>query len=223
MAREPAELTISAPARSTSSHLSIATSWSRIIAAALVAGALAWWPLAAHAGDDSAADGGAGADWERLNQVLEIPQACIKDGIAVPCKDFSRKSKDHPDASSADDDDDADAGNSPDADGSSGPTANRATIDDNDGISTDGISSGWGTLDDYENETAIEGPAYPLYGPALAPSAYALRTGPSSLHAPTLSPAPHNPLRPAGAWMVPPSTYSRPAGAPMAMPAFPIH
>src|SRR5580658_7890491 len=55
MAREPAELTISAPARSTLSHLSIATSWSRIIAAALVAGALAWWPLAAHAGDDSAA------------------------------------------------------------------------------------------------------------------------------------------------------------------------
>ena len=201
-------------------HLGIVTSWSRIFAIGLVAGALAWWPLVARAADDSAPDRDSPADWERLNQVLEIPQACAKKGVVVPCKDFSQKSKRNPEASGVEDDDDADAGSSASADGGQGANANPATIDADDG---DGINSAWGTLDDYEREAETVGPAYPIYGPALAPSAYVLRPGPSTLRAPILSPtAPPTNFRPGGPWMLPPMTDARPAGAPMAMPAFPI-
>jgi hypothetical protein len=176
------------------------------LAASLVAGALL---LAAPAGaraesDDSASPS---AGWETVNQVLEIPQVCAKDGVVVTCK--------QPESEMAPAD-----GAAAGADGASpgdSSTEEVSSVDDSDG------DRAWGTLQDYENQAVASGPAaaYVPAGPGatLPPSAYAVPIRPIAPMRPMTGPRRLTIFGPVTSpWMSSPRIATGPAAMPLGMP-----
>ncbi len=180
-------------------------------------------------------DSGPDADWERVapdpstskpDQVLEIPQACTQDGVAVPCDDASNLANDARDSSG--DGDDAD-----DIQTVRGGSAGGSPTLGDDNANPD-ANTDWGSADDYQNEQAY----LPVQVPYGMQVPYGIVTTPSRVNRPR-TPVPASayqvpliamshpitsaatpPLRPTGAWMTPPSMtpFARPAGSSM-MPA----
>jgi len=166
------------------------------------------------------------SNWEEANQVLEIPQACNQDGVAVACDQRADASVSDS-SSTGDDDDDEDVE-------TVGPVRTAPTLDE-DANSTDSAvaSQQWGSVGDYENE-GVEAPviipptgwtvasAYPMntnQGPrmALMAARSPWHWGPTAMSSP-LTQAARPPLN-QGPWMTSPSmTWNRPAGSPMMMP-----
>src|ERR1035437_8276097 len=139
-------------------------------------------------------------DAETGDKVLEIPQvACADDGVSVPCADGS--------------DEDADAINAP------SPGA-PPTLDD-DTADARSPNQDWGTLDDYQNETAY-GVPYAVHSYRMTVAVGTMNRpspSPASAYVPMSSPltqAARPPLNP-GPWMISPSmsAFSHPAGSPM--------
>ncbi|HVA76324.1 MAG TPA: hypothetical protein VNF27_00440 [Candidatus Binataceae bacterium] len=145
-------------------------------------------------------------DWEPAEQVLEIPQACIPDGVVMTC--------DSPPPASASGTSvmiDVPDGADPAADPSAQPTAaDSANIDE---ASSD---PSLGNLQDYENQGIVEAPIAPIYtagaetvGP-IGSSTYFVPAAPIVLRPiPPLAIA--RPFGP-GPWMIPPRYNSHPAG-----------
>ncbi|HET7199762.1 MAG TPA: hypothetical protein VFI80_02970 [Burkholderiales bacterium] len=186
-----------------------------------------------------AGDAGADADWEQVpnpddpkpDQVLEIPQACTRDGVTVPCDDDSNLASAPRDSSGDDDDeDDTDIARR----GSPGSAGSPAA---NDGSGSADAQPDWGSVDEYQNEEAYV-PAQVPYGQVPYGASYAV-VRPSGTGRP-MTPVPASaypvpmvamsspltaaatpPLNPTGGpWMTPPSMspFARPAGSAM-MPA----
>lgn len=136
-------------------------------------------------------------DWELSEQVLEIPQACIPDGVVMTC-----------DALAPGDDSSSTAA----VDGYSGadPAADPSAVANSaDSSNTDEASSdpSLGNLQDYENQGIAEAPIAPVYtsGETVVPY------GPSTYFVPAapvvLVPvAPVRIARPfgSGPWLIPP-------------------
>jgi hypothetical protein len=176
------------------------------LAAAMLAGALALAaPAGARAGSGDAAVISAG--WETVNQVLEIPQVCAKDGVVVTCKQPERE------ISPADG---AVAG----ADGSS---AGDSSTEEVSSVDNSGGDPAWGTLQDYENQAVASGPvaAYVPVGPGatLPPSAYAVPIRPIAPMRSMTAPVRLGIFGPATSpWMSPPRMATGPAAMPLGMP-----
>ncbi len=136
-------------------------------------------------------------DWELSEQVLEIPQACIPDGVVMTC-----------DALAPGDDSSSTA--AVDGSASADPAADPSAVASSAGSSnTDEASSdpSLGNLQDYENQGIVEAPIAPVYtsGETIVPY------GPSTYFVPAapivLVPvAPVTIARPFGhgPWMIPP-------------------
>ena len=174
------------------------------------------------------------SNWEEANQVLEIPQACSQDGVAVAC-DKRADASFNDSSSSGDDDDEEDIE-------TVGPVRTAPTLD---GDATSGDSAvamqQYGGVDDYQNELAEAPIMMPPTGWSVAssyPSAYPMNPnsrprmalmaarspwhwGPMPMSSP-LTPAARPPLNP-GPWMSSPAmTWGRPAGSLMVMPNMPF-
>jgi hypothetical protein len=167
-------------------------------------------PGVARADDAPIAERG---DWEPVNRVLEIPQACTRDGVVISCEQGSSNTEQVPDVSAN--------GGSEASGGATTASAKPATGDD---YNEPQISPDWGSLDDYENQEIEEAPIYvgvPAGGYGLHPPAYATPyVAPATT---TLAPAWTRPPFGSGPWMIPPSAMMRPAPAPMIMRApFPL-
>ncbi len=184
-----------------------AAGWAAIFAAlTMLVGA-----APSYCGDDSNTD----TDWEQVNQVLEIPQACTKDGIVISCDESLSNTGQVPGQAAGS------TNNSEETE-----TASTGSSRTEQGYDTPDVTSELGSVDDYENQEIEEMPVYagmPMGGYGLRPSpAYATPSlGPSI---PTLAPAWTRPPFGTGPWMIPPSTMIRPA-APMTIvrPPFPLH
>jgi hypothetical protein len=146
-------------------------------------------------------------DWEAINQVLEIPQVCAKDGVIVTCKQPDR-------------DISANDGAATGADGSSSAdssTEEVSSVDDSDG------APAWGTLQDYENQQVASGPVAAYVpagsGAALPPSAYVVPFRPAAPLSPMTAPGRLSIFGPATSpWMSPPRMATGPAAMPLTMP-----
>jgi hypothetical protein len=136
-------------------------------------------------------------DWELSEQVLEIPQACIPDGVVMTC-----------DALEPGDDSVSSAAinNSASTDPASDPSAQPSSADSS---NTDEASSdpSLGNLQDYENQGIAEAPIAPVYtstdtGAPFGPSTYFVPAAPTVLR----PIAPITIARPfgSGPWMIPP-------------------
>jgi hypothetical protein len=184
------------------------------VSALLFALILMSWSGRGIAGDEAIAESGSDSNWEEVNQVLEIPQACTKDGVVMACEEYA--SRGPGDSSSTTDDDEDDE---------SIETARPGRPNTFDEDSTSAVpvdkDSEWGTVSDYQNEAIASVPSgfavvtggFPNNNiPMLPPSAYPLPPMSSPL-----TPAARPPLSPGGPWMTPPSmtTWGRPAGSPM--------
>jgi hypothetical protein len=176
------------------------------LAAALLAGVLLFAaPAGAQAESDDAASASAG--WETVNQVLEIPQVCARDGVVVTCKQPERE------MSPAD-------GAAAGADGSSpgdSSTEEVSSVDDSDG------DPAWGTLQDYENQAVAGGPvaAYVPTGPGatMPPAAYAVPLRSFAPLRPMSAPMRLSIFGPATSpWMSSPRIATGPAAMPLGMP-----
>jgi hypothetical protein len=161
-------------------------------------------PPNAPAADPGAPESEATTDWELVNQVLEIPQACTRDGKVLACDDRAVVGESGAAAASPDD------STAPGvADGSTEETA--------------AVGDDWGTIQDYENQGVAIGPVISTasgYGGALwiPPSRSAFAVAPLSRPLAT-----GGRLGPPGPWLISPSaTWGRPAGAPMMMPGRPF-
>jgi hypothetical protein len=198
------------PARTASRHKS-SPKRIAVASAAIVAALIATAPAAPAyaAGPDAAAD----ADWDPVNRVLEIPQACTKDGVVISCDEGEWNTGQLPDQS---------AGRPDDADTQTASAGGSQAAGD-DGVAD--TTAELGSVDDYENQEIEEMPVFagmPMGGYALRPPPYATpNPGPSF---PTLAPAWTRPPFGSGPWMIPPSAMMRPA-APMTLvrPPFPLH
>ena len=166
------------------------------------------------------------SNWEETNQVLEIPQTCSQDGIAVAC-DQRADTTVNDSSSSGDDDDEEDVE-------TVGPVRTAPTLDqDATGNDPAVATQQWGSVGDYENEVAEAPMIIPPTGWAVA-SAYPMNSnsGPRMALMAARSPwhwtpmAMSSPLTPAarpplnqGPWMTSSAmTWNRPAGSPMIMP-----
>jgi hypothetical protein len=147
------------------------------------------------------------ADWDAVNQVLEIPQVCAKDGVVVTCK--------QPDSDMSTVD-----GAATGADGSSSAdssTEEVSSVDDSDG------APAWGTLQDYENQQVASGPVAAYVpagsGAALPLSAYVVPVRPPAPLSPMVAPGRLRIFGPATSpWMSPPRMATGPAALPLTMP-----
>jgi hypothetical protein len=145
--------------------------------------------------------------WETVNQVLEIPQVCARDGVVVTCKQPESEISPADSAASGAD------GSSP-ADSS---TEEVSSVDDSDG------DPAWGTLQDYENQAFSSGPVA-AYVPArpratLPPSAFAVPIARAAPMRPITAPARLSIFGPATSpWMSPPRIATGPAAMPLTMP-----
>jgi hypothetical protein len=146
------------------------------------------------------------ADWEPAEQVLEIPQACIPDGVVMTC--------DSPLPANA-----SVSSAMIDIPGDGDPAAEAgvaSTAPDSANIDEASSDPSLGNLQDYENQGIVEAPIAPIYtvgaetaGP-IGPSTYFVPAAPIVLRPiPPLAIA-----RPfgSGPWMIPPSYNSHPAG-----------
>jgi hypothetical protein len=176
------------------------------LAAALLAGVLLLAvPAAARAESDDSASASLG--WETVNQVLEIPQVCAKDGVIVTCKQPQ---------SEIPSDDAAAAGTDGSSPGDSS-TEEVSSVDDSEG------DPAWGTLQDYENQAVASGPvaAYVPAGPGatLPPAAYAVPIRPIAPLRPMTAPVRLGIFGPATSpWMSPPRMATGPAATALTMP-----
>ena len=144
-------------------------------------------------------------DWELSEQVLEIPQACIPDGVVMTC-DALPPGDDSASSAAID--------NSAGANPASDPSAAPPPADSS---NTDEASSdpSLGNLQDYENQGIAEAPIAPVYTSSetvapFGPSTYFVPAAPM-----TLRPiAPVTIARPfgSGPWMIPPRYGARSGG-----------
>lgn len=170
----------------------------------------------AGAADDATA--GPGGDWEAVNQVLEIPQSCTQDGKVISCDSTARTGPISDDASDGGDGADGDAAAN---DGSAVATAPSLDADSASG-DAGSVNQGWGTLDEYENETvSAPVPIVVVSGAMTRGGGLSPRFTPMAMSHPLTSAA--RPLSPGGPWMIPPSAaWGRPAGSPIVMPGSPF-
>jgi hypothetical protein len=185
---------------------------------------------------EDASGAGPDANWEAVtnpnsdatDQVLEIPQACTNDGVAVPCDESASAPKPAHDSSDGDDDDEDDIQTA------GGPLGHPTTFDEDTANAAHASTDpSVGSVDEYESEPSYVAVPYGSYvvvpnggyGIAnarpglngtpspLPPSAYTVP--PMAMSAPVTQAA-RPPLNP-GPWMTPPSmsAFSRPAGSPM--------
>lgn len=144
-------------------------------------------------------------DWELSEQVLEIPQACIPDGVVMTC-DALAPGDDSLSSAAID--------SSASADPASDPTVAPSSADSS---NTDEASSdpSLGNLQDYENQGIAEAPIAPVYTSrdtvaAFGPTTYFVPAAPIVLRpiAPVTIARPFG----SGPWMIPPHYRARGGG-----------
>ena len=151
-------------------------------------------------------------EWESANQVLEIPQACTKDGVVVTCAPSDADSLG---------DDDAAAG----ADPSSGDSSTEEVS----GTEDSAGDPAWGTVRDYENQGIAGGPVaiYTMPGTMGTPPPSAYGVPPRPIITGSISTAPRVAIfgPRSSPWMSPPRMATGPAAMPLTMPGrgFPLH
>jgi hypothetical protein len=180
-----------------------------ILALTIVVGA-----APAYCGDAPVSEDG---DWEPVNQVLEIPQACTRDGVVISCDQGASNTGQVPEQSAA-------SG----ADNSGGTeTASTGGSHGDGDYNVPEISPDWGSVEDYENQEIEEAPIYagvPAGGYAWRPPSYAAPNLAPVM--PRLTPAWTRPPFGSGPWMIPPSATmmgSAPAPLSIVRPPFPLH
>jgi hypothetical protein len=157
----------------------------------------------------------AAPDWESVNQVLEIPQVCTKDGVVVTCAPLGAGSAIYGGATASAD---------PSAAGDSS-TEEVSSVDDSDSAG----DPAWGTLQDYENQGVAGGPIAIYTGPGmrgtLPPSAYAVPARPIIIRSMPTAPRVGIFGPPSSPWMLSPRMATGPAAMPLTMPGrgFPLH
>jgi hypothetical protein len=194
----------------------IAVNHSRIplstIAAMLVGAAVA---LAAPpaALSDPPLESTASFEWESANQVLEIPQACTRDGVVVTCAPSDADSLR---------DDGAAAGVDP-------SSAGDSSTEEVSGTEDSAGDPAWGTVQDYENQGIAGGPVaiYTMRGTmgTLPPSAYGVPATPIITGSIYRAPRVGIFGPPSSPWMAAPRMATGPAAMPLTMPGrgFPLH